>query len=411
MSVNKIYPEPKFDSYIKDPIYKEINFNRDKWALDLISCKEVIRLQNIYQLGLAFKAFPSATNTRFIHSIGTFKIAQDFANHFDKQIFEHDRKIFLAAALLHDIGHGPFSHVFEKISNVLHEEYTKAIILDETTQLNQMLKKHNINPQDLIDVYNGVNKKKWISRLISSNVDADRIDYMLRDSYYLGTCYSTIDINFLIERSYLLNDDIYFSDKTLNVIESFLLGRFYMHQDIYNNKNTFTFEWALKSIFNRLEDIKGMFNLYQDKIYYYDLYEDFVNKTKPISLQKYLKLNDSNLSSFIDSLRVLNDDIINSFVDYFFNYEGIAAINFSQEELNNILVKTKDSKINSKFLYTEINWKGKDIYFSGEKNSVNIINLKNKTYYKFPFENFLQYKKASENHDNKVILINKTLIN
>lgn len=394
-----------------DPIYKKINFHKDTWAWELVNCKELIRTQNIFQLGLSFKVFPSATNTRFIHSIGTFKIAQDFANHFENKITKEERKLFLAAALLHDVGHGPFSHVFEGISNTCHEEFTARIILDKNTDINKTLLKHNIDPNELVKIYKGTYPKKWIGRLISSNLDVDRIDYLLRDSYYIGTKYSTIDVDFLIERSFLYNDDVYFSEKTLNIIESFLLGRYYMHQDIYDNKNTFTFEWSLKNIFIRLKEIKDLFNLNKNKIYYFDYYQYFVNENQEIPLETYLLLNDANLSSFIGSLRILEDKIINSFLDYFFCYQGIITTSYTEEKMKSIESSLINNDIDIKYLVTTFKSVNKKIYYDGDKNLINILDINNRKIYNFPFKKFLFYKQQNEDQKNKTILVNKTLIN
>lgn len=400
----------KMHSYI-DPIYKKINFTKDEWIYKLVSCKELIRLQNIFQLGLSFKVFPSATHTRFIHSIGTFKVAQDFANHFENKISSKERKLFLSAALLHDLGHGPFSHVFESISNINHEIFTSKIILDENTDVHKRLLEIDINPNELVEVFSGSYKKRWISRLISSNLDVDRIDYLLRDSYYIGTRYSTIDLDFLIEKSFLYKDDIYFSSKVLNVIESFLLGRYYMHQDIYHNKKTYTFEWALKNIFNRLKEIVDRFHFYKDEIYCYEFYKYFVIENSEIPLNVFLQLNDDNLSCFINSLKVLNDSIIDSFLNYFFNHEGIETLTFSEKNYQEIKEILSKSNIDTKYLVTIFKNESKQIYQDDEKNFVNILDKNNRKIYKFPFYKFLFYKQKNNEPINKTILVNKTLIN
>ncbi|WP_036452062.1 HD domain-containing protein [Malacoplasma iowae] len=119
----------KKDYYIKDPVHKEIDFKKDKWILELLECEEVIRLEGIYQLGVSYKIFPSASHNRLMHSLGTFQVAKKFADFFEDKISLYQRKLFLASALLHDIGHGPFSHVFEKISKINHEDVTKKWFL------------------------------------------------------------------------------------------------------------------------------------------------------------------------------------------------------------------------------------------------------------------------------------------
>lgn len=398
------------DYYIKDPIHKEVNFKSDKWVLDLISTKEFKRLKYILQLGVSFKVFPSATNNRYMHSIGTFQVALKFVNSFFNQISVAQRKLFLASALLHDIGHGPFSHVFEKIANISHEEMTKKIILDKNTEINKALIKNKINPDEIIDVIDGQSKHEWINKLISSNIDVDRIDYILRDSYFIGTNYSTIDIDFLIERSHLLDNDIYFSQSTTNIIESFLLGRYYMHQDIYDNKNTYIYEWSLANIFKRLKEIKEEFKKHSKDIYYYDLYKNIILTNNTLSVEDYTKFTDINFTSFLESLNIIDDKILRSFLNSFLNQTGVIAIDFSKknEVLNEMKKFTNEYDIS--YLYSEITKGEKKIYLNDDKYQINIIDVKTNKLYKFDSSKFDSFNSKKNENKNKIILVNKNLI-
>ena len=117
--------------FIKDPIHGEIEIPKDYLFIDeLINTKEMKRLKNIYQLGECFNVFFGAVHTRFNHSLGVYNNAKNFIEAFSKKIPEQDKKIILAAALLHDIGHGPRSHCFEEWTNHNHELMTNKIILD-----------------------------------------------------------------------------------------------------------------------------------------------------------------------------------------------------------------------------------------------------------------------------------------
>lgn len=399
------------DYYIKDPIHKEINFKSDKWVLDLISTKEFKRLKYILQLGVSFKVFPSATNNRYMHSIGTFQVALKFVNSFFNKISVAQRKLFLATALLHDVGHGPFSHVFEKITNISHEEMTKKIILDKNTEINKALVKNKINPHEIIDVIDGQSKHEWINKLISSNIDVDRIDYILRDSYFIGTNYSTIDIDFLIERTHLLDNDICFSQSTTNIIESFLLGRYYMHQDIYDNKNTYIYEWSLINIFKRLKEIKNKFENNGNDIYYFNLYKSIIFSNEDLSIDNYIKFTDINFTSFLESLYIINDEILNSFLDAFLNQNGVIAVDFSKK--NEILKEIKNSskKYNVSYLYAEIIKNKKKIYLDDDKYQINIIDVKTNKLYKFDGSKFKYFDSNIKNENkDKIILVNKNLI-
>lgn len=407
------FNKKKFDSYVKDPIHKEISFSSEPWIAEFAFSKEMLRLQEIKQLGVAFKTFTSATHNRYTHCLGTYQVALKFVKKFEQEISIKDKKIFLLAALLHDIGHGPFSHIFEKISKIHHEEMTSKIISSDELSIKSLLQKNKINPESLIDVYSGQCKQEWISKLISSNLDVDRIDYLLRDSYYIGTCYSTIDIDFLIERTELLDADVYFYNSAINYIESFLFGRYYMHLDIYDNKNSYIYEWSLLNVFERLKELKDQFEKNSEKIYYYDLYKWIVFEEE-VNIKTYILLNDNNLTCFIDSLKVLNDNILNSFIDNFVYCSGtIVALNYSKENYEKLKDKLKDSdyKIsnNYKFHICEKNKKG--IYYDGDKNIINIYNPHTKQIVKFPSDKLVQFAKSHKNGNNKIILINKNLIN
>ena len=401
----------KKDYYIKDPVHKEIDFKKDKWILELLECDEVIRLEGIYQLGVSYKIFPSASHNRLMHSLGTFQVAKKFADFFEDKISVYQRKLFLASALLHDIGHGPFSHVFEKISKINHEEVTKKMILNPYGNIYRVLVKNEIKPMDLIDVYEGNSKYEWISKLISSNLDVDRIDYMLRDSYFLGTHYGTIDVDFLIERSFLIDNDIYFSDKAINVIESFLLSRYYMHKDIFSNKNTYIYEWVLELILLRLKDLKSQFEIHRNNINYFDLYGNLVFNEEQLDLDKYIKYTDWNFMAFIDSLRTIGDKILNGLINTFINHKGVISITYSDQTLNKVHLKSEQIRnIDKKYLFKVIDRSQKMIYYPGDKNIINIINVKTNKLYKFNNDKFNAFT-WNDDIDNKFILVNTNLIN
>jgi len=192
--------------FIRDAIHKNININ-EPIIKELIASKEFQRLRGISQLAGAQVAFPSATHTRFTHSLGVYHVLNRvFAEVFGaKLISKKEQLIVKIAGLLHDIGHGPFSHTFEKILNLNedknyqfnHEFYTCAIISDEKTEINQILKKYHININSVINIIKKDQSKcpKYQIQLISSQLDCDRIDYLIRDGYFTGVSYGAIDLD------------------------------------------------------------------------------------------------------------------------------------------------------------------------------------------------------------------------
>ena len=285
------------------------------------------------------------------------------------------------------------------------------MILNPYGNIYRVLVKNEIKPMDLIDVYEGNSKYEWISKLISSNLDVDRIDYMLRDSYFLGTHYGTIDVDFLIERSFLIDNDIYFSDKAINVIESFLLSRYYMHKDIFSNKNTYIYEWVLELILLRLKDLKSQFEIHRNNINYFDLYGNLVFNEGQLDLDKYIKYTDWNFMAFIDSLRTIGDKILNGLINTFINHKGVISITYSDQTLNKVHLKSEQIRnIDKKYLFKVIDRSQKMIYYPGDKNMINIINVKTNKLYKFNNDKFNAFTWNDE-IDNKFILVNTNLIN
>lgn len=397
--------------YIKDPVHREINFANEKWLLEFAYSFEMLRLLEIRQLGIGYKIFPSATHNRYSHCLGAYAVAKKFTKHFVNHISKDDSKLFLLAALLHDIGHGPYSHVFEKISHINHEELGKRIIHDPKLGILKLLKKNKINANTLTSVYTSECKQEWIGRLISSNLDVDRIDYLLRDSYAVGTKFSTIDIDFLVERSIIMDNDVFFQKTAINYIESFLLGRHYMYEDIYDNKNTYIFEWTLMKIFQRVKELKDLFLKKKDRIYFYDFYEWIIFGTEVSIHKTYIYLNDGNLNSFIWSLKSLEDKILDSFIDSFLNNNiNVEAQNYSIVSEKQVKELANKKNINPEYLFDVQDKKRKEIYLNEEKNAINIYDRNKNRSYKFPSERISAFSKLSKQNNNKIILVNKSLI-
>ena len=362
--------------FIKDPIHKEITIidnNKKNIISELINTKEFQRLKYIYQLGLAYKWFPSATHSRFSHCIGTYEVVCKFTEVL--KVNSNDAKLVQIAGLLHDIGHGPLSHVFEKIApkinnrEISHEEWTVKIINDPNTEINKVLRKYKIDIKQVIAILDGTHKNKWMTQLISSDLDCDRIDYLLRDSYFVGTHYGTIDLNVLLKRVKIINNQLCFSEASSNLIKSFWYARVHMNSDIYENKNLRVFEWILESIFNRLREVKNIINQNKDKIYYFDRYSWIIFNQK-ISIKEYILMDDPSLFSFLESIKNLNlDKILNDLFDGFQNgnkFTYATEDNFKKYKLE----KYKDNI----YAFKEETLKSKKVYSDNEKYNVILYN-------------------------------------
>ena len=227
-----------------DPVLNEINFsNENNWMIELINTPEFKCLNRIHQLGVTYIIFPSATHNRLSHSLGAFEIVRRFIKHLNlDKINSSESKHLLCAALLHDLGHGPNSHAFERYTGVNHEEYTKKFILDKNTNIHKILVKHGINPNEVVNILQQKSKNKWATDLIDSQIDGDRMDYLLRDSHYTGASYGIINPAYIINGSVLINNRVCFVMKALAEVENLLLGRFHMYKQIYSNANSIKYE-------------------------------------------------------------------------------------------------------------------------------------------------------------------------
>lgn len=275
---------------IRDNVHGDIYFD-DVIYIQLINTYEMQRLRRILQLAGTQLAYPSATHTRFSHCIGTYYILKEFfKNKAFLKISSYEQKLVKIAGLLHDIGHGAFSHTFEKITHKNHEQYTSEIILNKKGNIYPILKKHHINPQDIVDIINGTYKNKIINLLVSSQIDADRFDYLKRDSISCGVDYATLDFKWMIRNAFIIGDKIVFPKKTIYAIESYLLGRYHMYQQVYNHKTSTIFDAMLISWFKRVTDLFNNNYKFKDN----RIIELFINvfNNKDIDLDSYLKIDD-----------------------------------------------------------------------------------------------------------------------
>jgi HD superfamily phosphohydrolase len=265
---------------IRDPVHDLVSFddNRvDRLLLELINTAEFQRLRRVNQLGMTEMVFPAANHSRFAHCLGVLCVARRMLDHArdtnEGHVTDEQREAVLVAALLHDVGHGPFSHAFEKVTGEKHERRTLQIIQDPSTDIHRALRKyHRDLPRRLTvffdeDVDEAVRMKSGVppafTQIVSSQFDADRADYLLRDSYATGTNYGKFDLNWLILQQRL--DDgrrrFYFGHKAKSAAEAYVFARHHMYQAVYFHKTTRSAEVMLRLAFTRyralLQDTQG----------------------------------------------------------------------------------------------------------------------------------------------------------
>ena len=240
-----------------DPIHKEIVIDSSKeeemMIMELIETFAFQRLRRIKQLGTASLIFHGAESSRFTHSIGVFCVARKIFNRLTeiKKDFTKEKFILFGAALLHDLGHGPLSHTSEEIFSHSHEYWSKRII-QNYAPINSILKKFGDDIPDKIgELFS--DKKNFISNpiktLVSSEIDCDRLDYLLRDSYNTGTNYGLVDLERIISALTFSPDGcIAIKPKGIIAIEHFLVLRNIMYRSIYNHRINEICSWILEKI-------------------------------------------------------------------------------------------------------------------------------------------------------------------
>ncbi len=257
---------------LRDPVHGLVAFEAEEESIipRLMDTKEMQRLRRIRQLGVASVAFPGAEHTRFSHAVGAAFVMKlliarlrtiDEALPYWQKVTTDRARDALAAALLHDVGHGPLSHLFENSvpGTPHHEEWTSRIVTDPSTDVNRVLREIDPHmPDRVAALTRGEHELPYLAKAVSGTFDVDRCDYLLRDAHATGVGYGQFDLDWLLrslrfapvsEGSVpLLAID---GQKGLPAIEAFLLARLFMFQQVYLHKATRSAEWMIRTILTR----------------------------------------------------------------------------------------------------------------------------------------------------------------
>ncbi|MEZ4426717.1 MAG: HD domain-containing protein [Nannocystaceae bacterium] len=257
---------------LRDPVHGLISFTGEAEAVipRLLDCVEVQRLRRIRALGLASLAFPGAEHSRFAHAIGSAHVMKRYLSRVAAldaelpaadRIDAHTAKVALAAALLHDLGHGPYSHTFEAVlAGPPHETWTSRILLDPDTEVHRVLAEIDpAMPHQVERLIHGESPIPHLARAVSGTFDVDRCDYLTRDSYMTGVRYGLLDIDWLLQSLRLYVPDgaaasglAVDGNKGLTAVEGFFLARLYMYRQVYLHKAVRAAEVIIRALFRRL---------------------------------------------------------------------------------------------------------------------------------------------------------------
>ncbi len=314
-----------------DPLHQSIKLNssipEEKMVMELIDSSPFQRLRRIKQLGPAYLTFHGAESSRFTHSLGVFHLARRAINHlstFNSALKEYKFMLY-GAALLHDLGHGPLSHTSEEIFKIKHEEWTAKLINSSpeiTAILNRYGKDNAKAISDLIKSREA--PKKLIISLISSQLDCDRLDYLMRDSYTTGAKYGQLDIDRIISSMTIAPDgDLAIHPKGLMAVEHYLVIRNLMYRSVYNHRLNEVCNWLLEQIIKTARKL-GPDLLWTDN----HMYEWLWNHQN-MSLESFLSNDDIITGYHIYKWQESSSNNLSKLCKRFINRNLLKALNVS----------------------------------------------------------------------------------
>ncbi len=323
-----VYPGGQLseEKVFKDPVHRYIHV-RDKVIWDLIGTKEFQRLRRIKQLGTTYLTFHGAEHSRFNHSLGVYEIIRRIVDDVfvGREHWDHsERLLCLCAALLHDLGHGPFSHSFEKVFHLDHEDFTQAIILGDT-EVNEVLRRVGEDfPKKVAEVIAKTYPNKLVVSLISGQIDADRMDYLLRDAYYTGVSYGNFDMERILRVMRPREDQVVIKRSGMHAVEDYIMSRYQMYWQVYFHPVTRSPEVILTKILHRAKKLhEEGYNFQTKPVHFYSLF------TGKVDLQDYLKLDEAVILFYFQQWQDERDAILSDLCRRFVNRHLFKYVEFN----------------------------------------------------------------------------------
>jgi hypothetical protein len=321
----------------RDPVHNIISLDQDgeqdRLLIALIDTPEFQRLRRIKQLGLALYTYQGAEHSRFVHSLGVMHLMNRVLKSLSERypIPEDTQLVARCAALLHDIGHGPFSHVIETLLGFHHEAWTVKIISDPATEIHRLLSTTDAGlPPKIVAVIEHRFSPAFVSQLVSSQLDVDRFDYLLRDSLMTGAKYGFFDLEWILHALELEPEShrVYVSAKGLYAVEEYLLARYYMFRQVYFHRALRTAEVLLKNIFRRAIE------LHDEGRLEFDMPGSVMSKVltkQPLTTQEYLQLDDHDMMFYIKQWTREDDAILSDLASRFLNRRVLKSLDLTIE--------------------------------------------------------------------------------
>ncbi len=325
-----------------DPIYGFISIP-NALIYDLIQHPYFQRLRRISQMGLSYLVYPGANHTRFHHALGCLHLMQkavDVLRFKGVSISEEEENALYIAILLHDIGHGPFSHAMEK--SIVEDIHHEAISLLFMNQLNIEFK----GKLDLaIQVFKGEYHRQFMLQLVSSQLDMDRMDYLKRDSFYSGVAEGNVNSERLIQMMTVIDDVLVIEEKGIYSVEKFLMSRRLMYWQVYLHKTSLVAELILMKILKRAKELieKEEFLFSSQPLLFFLQNKITMQSFTSENLNLFSQLDDFDIISALKSWQYHDDFILSSLSKMIINRDllkiKISNVKPSVEELNQLKLR------------------------------------------------------------------------
>ncbi|MBD0384531.1 HD domain-containing protein [Paenibacillus sedimenti] len=361
----------KEEKVFKDPVHKYI-YVQDATIWDLINTREFQRLRRIRQLGTSYLTFHGAEHSRFSHSLGVYEVTRKIISQFERNHYEdwpkEERLLCLCAALLHDLGHGPFSHSIEKAFGTRHEDWSCRIVLGDT-EVNKVLSRISPDfPKKVAGVICKSYSEEIVVSLVSSQLDADRMDYLLRDAYFTGVNYGTFDLERILRVIRPYKGHIVVKDSGMHAVEDYLMSRYQMYWQVYFHPVTRSAEILLHKIFQRAK------HLYEDNYTFGFMVEPILHLIQNrLSLEDYLLLDESVMQTMLTFWIMEQDPVLVDLCKRFLDRRLFKYSTF--EEGNKRLIQRMEQAMQENGLdpsyYMEIDFPSDlsyDVYRPGESD-------------------------------------------
>ncbi|NLC97221.1 MAG: HD domain-containing protein [Erysipelotrichaceae bacterium] len=294
---------------LRDPVHGYIHIEY-KVIWDCINSREFQRLRRIRQQGSSFVVYHTAEHSRFGHSLGVYEIVRRMCNEIkdiDDYLSEEDKVVVMLSGLLHDIGHGPFSHTFEAISDIKHEIYS-CRILEEDTEVHRALENSRRGLSSTVaSVINHTHLNPILAQMVSAQLDADRMDYLLRDAYFTGTKYGEFDLERVLRTLRIKDNTIMVKESGVHSIEDYIMARYHMYWQVYYHPVARSFECVLSALFERMRDLTSVNPKVLKDI---TIFDDFIMHGVKPSLQSHFLLDENSCFYGFQKLMKHEDKIL-----------------------------------------------------------------------------------------------------